>query len=166
MRGFLLRWTHSIVTLARCGRGAYVLFRDRRTGDGLTRRASQRNMRAVSRVVVLLLLPCACAGSGKSYPCDPNLGNCGGVGLPDGGVWTPFAVLPGTDGLAAWRPKLYGSQLLLSIWNADELFANNQPTGFSLLATPDCALFAPATAPAAGPGAREGDIVVRAGGEP
>ena len=237
-------------------------------------------MRVVPRIAVALSLACACAGPGKSYPCDPNLGNCGGVVLPDGGVsdafisdpflvwhdgaqdssadaapfagaifaafrhasawsgdasahvyvvrsqddgrtwqktaelavpgldprqprlfpfagklwllatfwdtadptrhqtsvriagssdgnhWSPFAALPGSDGLAAWRPKLSGSQLLLSVWGADELFPANQPTGFSLLSTSDCSLFAPAAGPAAAPGAREGDIVVRASGEP
>lgn len=234
----------------------------------------------MSRVAVALLLACACAGPGKTYPCDPNVGNCGGVVLPDGGVsdtpfvsdpllvwhdgaqnsaadstpfagavfaafrhgaawsgdanahiyvvrtqdagstwqktaelavpgldprqprlftfagklwilatfwdtsdptrhqtslriagstdgniWTPFAELPGSTGLAAWRPKLIGAQLLLSTWGADELFPPNQPTGFSLLSTADCAAFTAAAGPSAGPGAREGDIVVRASGE-
>ena len=234
----------------------------------------------MSRIAVALLLASACAGSGKTYPCDPAVGNCGSVVLPDGGVegtpfisdpvvvwhdgaqdsaadatpfggavfaafrhaaawsgdasahvyvvrsqdqgqtwqrtgdlavpgldprqprlfsfggklwllatfwntsdptkhqtsvrisgstdgnfWSPFAELPGTAGLAAWRPKLAGPQLLLSVWGADELFPSNQPTGFSMLSTADCALFAPASGPAVAPGAREGDIVIRASGE-
>lgn len=237
-------------------------------------------MRAVFRVTVLLLLGCACAGPGRSYPCDPSLGSCGGVVLPDGGVttepfisdpflvwhsgaqdsaadstpfngsifaafrhagawsgdaggriyvvrsqdrgrtwqkaaellvpdldprqprifvfggklwivatfwnttdptahqttvriagsadgyvWSPFALLPGTGGLAAWRPRLTGAQAMFSVWAADELFPVNQPTGFSMLSTSDCLAFAAAAAPPIGPGAREGDLLVRASGE-
>ena len=87
------------------------------------------------------------------------------AGSDDGNVWSPFAELPGTDGLAAWRPRLAGAQALLSIWAADELFPGNSPTGFSLLSTSDCLAFSPAAPPPIGPGAREGDIVVRASGE-
>lgn len=86
-------------------------------------------------------------------------------GSIDGATWAPFAELPGTDGIAAWRPRAIGSQLFFSVWGADELFPVDQPTGFSLLATADLAKFANAAAPNAGPGAREGDLVVRASGE-
>jgi hypothetical protein len=246
----------------------------------LTRRACSREKFAVRSAVPLLLFACACAGPGKSYPCDPSLGTCGTVELPDGGrsttpfisqpftvwhdgahdaaadavafngsvfaafrhasvwsadatahvfvvrsddqgrtwkkvgelavtardprqpklfvfgkklyllatvwdatdvtahrtslsiassadgsTWSPFASLPSTDGLMAWRPRADGASLFVSVWGADELFPVDQPTGFSVLSSTDAAIFSSVQAPAAGPGAREGDLVVRASGE-
>jgi hypothetical protein len=83
----------------------------------------------------------------------------------DGYAFTSFAALANRDGLAAWRPRVLGNQLFLSVWAADELFPPSAPTAFSLLSTADAVLFASAAAAPVGAGAREGELVVRASGE-
>ncbi len=83
----------------------------------------------------------------------------------DGSAWTPFTALQTGAGLAAWRPRQFANQLYFSVWGADELFPPAQPTAFSLLSSPDAILFASAAAAPVGPGAREGELVVRASGE-
>ncbi|MGZ6142758.1 MAG: sialidase family protein [Myxococcales bacterium] len=83
----------------------------------------------------------------------------------DGLIWTPFATLPNRDGLAAWRPRMFGNQLFFSVWDADELFPPAAPTAFSLLSTADTVLYASAAPAPVGAGAREGELIVRASGE-
>ncbi len=54
-------------------------------------------MRAVP---LLFICAVACAGSGKRYPCDPSVGDCGGVENPDGGIQqTPFI----SDSTLVWH---------------------------------------------------------------
>ena len=84
----------------------------------------------------------------------------------DGSTWTPFAPLANRDGLAAWRPRTFGNQLFFSVWGADELFPPSAPTAFALVSTTDAIVSGVAApAPPVGPGAREGELIVRATGE-
>jgi hypothetical protein len=73
--------------------------------------------------------------------------------------------LPQPLGLEVWRPRLVGGLLVLSAWNADELFPRSVPNHLSVLSSADGLSFAAAGVPTAGPGARDGDLVVRASGE-
>jgi hypothetical protein len=54
-------------------------------------------MGRVRILLATLALACACAGSGKSYHCDPDAGECGTIQVPDGGsTAVPFVSDPFT----------------------------------------------------------------------
>lgn len=56
-----------------------------------------------------ILALCACAGSGRVYPCDPDAGNCSDHSLPDGGAQPQFISQPSTvfhDGAHASFPDV------------------------------------------------------------
>lgn len=85
----------------------------------------------------------------------------------DGATFGPLReVLPQATGLAAWRPRAVGSVLVLSAWNADELLPSSTPNHLNVLESGDGASFTLASTPAAaGPGARQGELFVRANGD-
>lgn len=85
----------------------------------------------------------------------------------DGQTFSPLApvTIGQSGGLDLWRPRLLGSQLYLSVWKTDELFPASAPNGLALYATADGKAFAGASTPALGPGARQGELVVRASGD-
>ena len=80
--------------------------------------------------LLVLLLACACAGSGKRYACDPDAGDCGTVELADGGRSDkPFVSAPVTvwhDGqhdsspdVVAFQGALYAAFRHAAAWSVD-----------------------------------------------
>ena len=84
----------------------------------------------------------------------------------DGTKFTMPADLPVPPGLAAWRPRVVGSALVLAAWHADELFPASASNQLGLLTSPDGLLFAAPPAPlTTSAGARQGELLVRASGD-
>jgi hypothetical protein len=84
----------------------------------------------------------------------------------DGAKFTATADVTVSPGLEAWRPRVVGSALVLAAWNADELFPSSNSNQLGLLSSSDGLLFAAPPAPLpAGPGAREGELLVRQSGD-
>gem|GEM_PF-4975506 len=67
-------------------------------------------------------------------------------------------------GSEAWRPKAMGDRLWVTAWKADELYPNDSPGGLSLFASVDGASFGGGIELPAGPGAHQGEAILRADG--
>jgi len=65
------------------------------------------------------------------------------------------------SGSEAWRPRQVSESLWISAWKADELFPNDAPGGLSLYASLDGQSFNGAVSLPVGPGAHQGELLVR-----
>jgi hypothetical protein len=68
------------------------------------------------------------------------------------------------EGSEAWRPKAMGDRLWVTAWKADELYPNDSPGGLSLFASLDGASFSGGIVLPAGPGAHQGEAILRVDG--
>ncbi len=99
-------------------------------------------------------------------PADPNDHHTQVVAAAssNGVQFAPFANTGLFEGSEAWRPKLAGASLWMTAWKADELYPNDVAGGLALYTSTDGQNFGGAIPLPVGPGADQGEVLLRADG--